>query len=1481
VTKQLSTGFSAKRNELLILLLLFLLSFSIGLFHLRSLRKDNQPSLQYIHSLYGPAVMIAYDYGFTQPDLQLLPELYNFLKGNRESFSPELLPETITERPSSVAAYHRYLLYLVGYFWKITGVSWKRFEILIALFLAWYALVLYAFMRLFFGKKLSASLSLLFILSPAVLLILPDLRDFSKAPFILTILFNLFYLLKTRLSWRKLVFISFMTGAMNGIAIGFRQDPLVFMPLGVFITGLIAFRDHRRPRWKAVSAPAVYLIGFLLLGSPMLGRMEGGAQPQHVLIQGFAENRMDLLGMKEAPYKTLLSGSDLYVFSTVQDYAHRKPGLPHNFAFNSSEAQQSGHQWLLDSLFLFPADIAARGWAAVCRILRYADAFPPSFWEPLAFHRAAYGLHRFLGHFFHAAGLPLALIALLILAIRSPGYALVALGCTAYIMGYTSLQTACRHSFHLSFFPLLIAAFLVEQTRGYLTKVWSSKTFVCTIQRKKLLAAIFVLFASFFITLSPLFPLRIYQAQKIAPILNACLQAPLTPIFVSEDERCGWTVFSPTRKHNLSSKTDLQGLYTLLAACFNPELRLWNVRSRYLMAEFDGEMDSPYLLHIYESLIDSCNFSQLMRVPHSRKKGTVIKYFFPAYELFMIDVFEQTPLARNKFTGLALPAAAASCFRGLYEVSVPEEVTHLIQFVAVDDELPRPLYRRLSWYPDLLYYYQEEQSKPNSTLLAEAALRFNQLDKARLFFSSALLVATEPAIQFSALDKLIALGDLEDALEGALRMHVSLEKDKRILIEKLEWIASLGLYQDKIDVSVPAFDALIQLDPEQDAEFRAMKADAFERIAAWEQASAVWLDYLKYHPQDLDCIQKTEILLSSHCSQEQSEAFWETLTREHPGHALFFLHLGKAYDRAEKEEAAIRCFSHAHQLDPANLEISIYAAAANADESATGQSAIDMRHMTLSDAHYKKLAIGRLERSAFYRSQKKEFGKAASLLELAATLADDPESCMLKASHLWIGAGDYERAKDGFTRLLSGSLMQEALSGLVLIAQHQNDLKEKFLFWSQLSDQFPDNSFFKDHCESIRISAARAFLLSGDFIAASDLYNSSGADHLSVADSFLKAVTCFIRIDQDESAALHSFSEKLNPAESLSVFADILRLITVLNNAGLSEKAFILADFFISLLSGADQDYLWLRDLKTLDPAAVQETSTLFQERGGMLLESGKSDEGLSFLQTAASLQQDNSFLWLTLSRACFTLGQKEKAIYFCEKALMADPLSPAASEAAKMLYWSLKIRDDRHWAQWSAENPNNAPAFYYHILNQGLASSAGDALHLLNTNTTKSAAHRDSELVSGILELIEGNPDAGFALITKNTVNSAFLPDVVAFLDETATSFAAAEKFDRAEVLLHAATQLEKENKYYFFRLAELLVQQEKYEEALPYLTGILEEAPDSSKSAVLLDQVFAAQNNQEKQREFWKGLCTKYPDAQVPLEHLRKAEAAPQPLK
>ena len=45
-------------------LLLVLFSLFVGVAHLRSMRIDGHPSLQYIDNLYGPAVMLAYGHGF-------------------------------------------------------------------------------------------------------------------------------------------------------------------------------------------------------------------------------------------------------------------------------------------------------------------------------------------------------------------------------------------------------------------------------------------------------------------------------------------------------------------------------------------------------------------------------------------------------------------------------------------------------------------------------------------------------------------------------------------------------------------------------------------------------------------------------------------------------------------------------------------------------------------------------------------------------------------------------------------------------------------------------------------------------------------------------------------------------------------------------------------------------------------------------------------------------------------------------------------------------------------------------------------------------------------------------------------------------------------------------------------------------------------------------------------------------------------------
>ena len=94
---------------------IFLAGCCIGQAYLAAARKD-QTAVAGIELLYGPAVMMAYGYGFIYPDLQRYPELRAFLRNERESLPRETLPPVIIEGESEVAEYHRYLLYTTAAF---------------------------------------------------------------------------------------------------------------------------------------------------------------------------------------------------------------------------------------------------------------------------------------------------------------------------------------------------------------------------------------------------------------------------------------------------------------------------------------------------------------------------------------------------------------------------------------------------------------------------------------------------------------------------------------------------------------------------------------------------------------------------------------------------------------------------------------------------------------------------------------------------------------------------------------------------------------------------------------------------------------------------------------------------------------------------------------------------------------------------------------------------------------------------------------------------------------------------------------------------------------------------------------------------------------------------------------------------------------------------------------------------------------------
>ena len=135
------------------------------------------------------------------------------------------------------------------------------------------------------GYALAATL--LFMISPAMLCLLTELRDFSKAPFMLSMLVGIGWLLKYRVRSRQLFFWAVAFGLLAGVGMGFRQDVFVFLPLALVVLAVSAIRTEDAGRWLRLSALPLCLACSYLVAWPMLGRMEGAAHPGHHLVQGF------------------------------------------------------------------------------------------------------------------------------------------------------------------------------------------------------------------------------------------------------------------------------------------------------------------------------------------------------------------------------------------------------------------------------------------------------------------------------------------------------------------------------------------------------------------------------------------------------------------------------------------------------------------------------------------------------------------------------------------------------------------------------------------------------------------------------------------------------------------------------------------------------------------------------------------------------------------------------------------------------------------------------------------------------------------------------------------------------------------------------------------------------------------------------------------------------------------------------------------
>ncbi|HOH28940.1 MAG TPA: hypothetical protein PLC40_04645 [Candidatus Hydrogenedentes bacterium] len=185
---------------------------------------------------FVPAIMIAAGRGFYVTDIDAVPGLRAFVNYESARFDVAAIPqEAALESPGRGYQWLRYMLYTVGYIWKIFGVSWKSLAILILVMLGISAFAVYGISRLAMPVPWSIFVALAFTWNSAVYSQMPLFRDFSKAPFILVTVFLLARSVKKRLALRDYLITAALIGVVLGVGMGFRTDMLILVPLSIVV----------------------------------------------------------------------------------------------------------------------------------------------------------------------------------------------------------------------------------------------------------------------------------------------------------------------------------------------------------------------------------------------------------------------------------------------------------------------------------------------------------------------------------------------------------------------------------------------------------------------------------------------------------------------------------------------------------------------------------------------------------------------------------------------------------------------------------------------------------------------------------------------------------------------------------------------------------------------------------------------------------------------------------------------------------------------------------------------------------------------------------------------------------------------------------------------------------------------------------------------------------------------------------------------
>ena len=603
---------------------------------------------------YEPAVMVACGKGFVVASPQV-PAMTKFLTEQTTEFDCKDIPSDAklgTEGLYQGSA--RYLMTAVGLSWRMVGVSWRRIGPVAGVLFGITIAAAYGIFRLGMGRVLSIVLAWVLSLSTLHLLNLPHVRDYSKAPFALILIF-LLGLLVTRLpSWRRVLGIALAYGVVMGIGYGFRTDLLINIP--AFLLTVLLFIDApwRNRLTFAAAAAAVCMTAFYLSAWPIITAVsETWDCKWHTATLGLGQDNTHDLQVDAAPYDWLDGFTDEFAYATATSYTARiTPGVKAP-GYCSPDYDRATRAFMLDIARHAPADFVVRAYASSLQMVQ----LPLRWQKPPVAHMATdfYKIRAAMTAHAGDAGIVLVAAAVFLVTASSIRLGLFLIGFLLYFGGYPAAQFANRHFFHLEFITWWAFGFLLQQfVSAIVARVRKQPhplPSLAAIRRAAL-----VLGGSVVALWAVLGLARLYQQSQLEPVIGQYVKAQLDQLFPEVNAAKVYSVPPAAPKPTSPETADL----------LEVDLNEWQCPA-----------DSK-LKFVYGSSHPGFARDFMMRagLPH-----TPTRIFIPVYATFQ---------------GVSIGDAPAACLAGVYRVQHPEQFTLMPKVVLRPGWEDQPLYQTLN-----------------------------------------------------------------------------------------------------------------------------------------------------------------------------------------------------------------------------------------------------------------------------------------------------------------------------------------------------------------------------------------------------------------------------------------------------------------------------------------------------------------------------------------------------------------------------------------------------------------------------------------------------------------------------------------------------------------------------------------------------------------------------------------------------------------